>query len=109
MGRRGSQGIDSAINPFYCLCRTRSLGSCRGMPAPTSSAGQQDKETKMETVSTPRRSLALTSLVAALLTSAVCGGAAMAAGVAASDNGGLLKLSVLSSRPELVSGGDALV
>jgi len=63
----------------------------------------------METVSTPRRSLALTSLVAALLTSAVCGGAAMAAGVAASDNGGLLKLSVLSSRPELVSGGDALV
>jgi hypothetical protein len=64
-----------------------------------------------------RRSFAHTPIVTAVLLAA-CGGGGpsdpseqrqAAGGVAASEQGGLLKISVLSSRPYLVSGGDALV
>ena len=60
----------------------------------------------MRLMKSSRRALALAPLFAAVL---LCTSGGLAANQRGGDNGGLLRLSVLSSRPELVSGGDALV
>lgn len=60
----------------------------------------------MRLMKSSRRAFALAPLFSAVL---LCTSGGLAANQWGGDHGGLLRLSVLSSQPELVSGGDALV